>query len=143
MQICKVFEDERNFPHCVGAMDGKHVLQSPIKSGSEFFNYKKQFSIVCALVDGHYNFIFADVGCEGRISDSGIFNNSTLCTMMTDNTLGFPAPTELSGRQMKVPYFIAADRRFCTCRKHNEAILRSACEGIVPKNLQLPIKQRS
>lgn len=114
MQICKVFEDVWNLPHCVGAMDGKHVvLQSPRKSGSEFFNYKKHFSIVLfAVVDGNYNFVFADVGCQGRISDGGIFNSSKLHAMMTDNTLSLPVPTELPGRQMKVPYFIAADSAF-------------------------------
>ncbi|PNF41862.1 hypothetical protein B7P43_G15795 [Cryptotermes secundus] len=114
MQICKVFEDVWNLPHCVGDMDGKHiVLQSPRKSGSEFFNYKTHFSIVLfAVVDGNYNFVLADVGCQGRISDGGIFNNSKLHAMMEDNTLRLPVPTELPGRQMKVPYFIAADSAF-------------------------------
>jgi hypothetical protein len=79
-EVSKTFETVWNLPHCVGALDGKDiVLQAPIKSGSDFFNYKSKFSIVLlALVDGNYNFIFADVGCQGRISVGGVFKNCKL-----------------------------------------------------------------
>ena len=69
-----------NFPHCMGAIDGKHVLlQCPRNSAGEYFNYKNAFSIVLfALVDAHYNFMFVDTGCQGRSSDSGVFTNAEL-----------------------------------------------------------------
>jgi hypothetical protein len=39
MEVANIFEDARNLPHCVGAIDNKHViLQSPISFGSESFN---------------------------------------------------------------------------------------------------------
>lgn len=62
-----------NFPHCVGATDGKHVvIESLILSGSEFCNYKGTFSLVLfAVVDASYNFIYVSIGCQGRISDDG------------------------------------------------------------------------
>jgi hypothetical protein len=55
-----------NFPHCIGAVDGKHVLiQAPPHSGSDFYNYKEQFSILLlAIVDAEYNFIYANCGAK-------------------------------------------------------------------------------
>jgi hypothetical protein len=52
------FSEMWNFPHCVGAIDGKYiVIQSPAKSDSSFFNYKKSFSVVLlAVCDANYNF---------------------------------------------------------------------------------------
>lgn len=90
-----------NYPHLLGAIDGKHVvLQAPINSCSEYYNYKGLFSIVLlALVDANYNFIFVDVGCQGRISDGGVFKNTTLYTLMESDGLNFPRPECLEGRE--------------------------------------------
>ncbi|KAJ8876332.1 hypothetical protein PR048_020777 [Dryococelus australis] len=53
-EISTTFEIDWNVPHCAGALDGKHVLlQALVHSGSDFYNYKSNFSIVLlALVDG-------------------------------------------------------------------------------------------
>lgn len=103
-----------SFPHCLGAMDGKHiVMQSPANSGSQYFNYKKTFSVVLlALVDSNYCFMYADVGCQGRISDGGVYRQSTLWQKMCLNTLNFPTPDPLPGGNIEMPYVFVADGAF-------------------------------
>jgi len=87
------FEQQWQFPHCIGALDGKHVvIKKPPKSGTSFFNYKQTFSLVLmALVDANYKFISVDVGSMGRFSDANIFMSSVLAkknepTIFTNST---------------------------------------------------------
>ena len=48
---------------------------TPLNSGSYYYNYKNTFSIVImVLVDASYRFIYMDIGCNGCISDGGVFN---------------------------------------------------------------------
>ena len=63
-EIANQFMTKWNFPHCCGALDGKHVAcRCPNSSGSTYYNYKGFYSVVMmALVDADYKFIWADVG---------------------------------------------------------------------------------
>ena len=60
-----------NFPNCIGAIDGKHVvMQAPNKSGHLYHNYKGTFSVVLmAIVDPWYRFPCVDIGDYGSNAD--------------------------------------------------------------------------
>jgi hypothetical protein len=70
-----------------------------------------------ALVDANYNFLYIDVGCNGRISDGGVYNNSTLCSAIENNNLNFPADDYLPNSEIKTPYVIVADDAFRLTQK--------------------------
>lgn len=108
------FERLWNFPHCIGAIDGKHVMiRCPPKSGSTFFNYKGRFSVqLLAVCDAHYRFILADIGCEGRRSDGGVFGQSAFGQALQDGTLVLPAASEFGGLGVTLPYCMVGDEAF-------------------------------
>ncbi|XP_031330007.1 uncharacterized protein LOC116160983 [Photinus pyralis] len=113
-QVATEFEEQWNFPHAIGAIDGKHVLmQCPAASGSDYYNYKSFFSIVLfAMVDANYKFMFADVGCQGRISDGGVFKNTKLYEDLCNGELNLPPPKTLSNDKTQLPFVILGDEAF-------------------------------
>ena len=112
--IADNFYSQWQFPHCIGALDGKHVLiQQPTDSGSFFFNYKHSFSIVLlALVDANYKFLYVDIGCNGRVADGGVFKNSTLFAALENKFLDIPSPKPILEMHKPLPYMIVADDAF-------------------------------
>ena len=94
-----------NYPNCIGALDGKHInLKCPPNSGSYFFNYKGLFSIVLlALEASNYMFRYVDVGCNGRVSDGGVYRNSTLSTALSVNPSNVPAEQPPQGYDVPLP----------------------------------------
>lgn len=113
-KIANDFHQLWNFPNCIGALDGKHVMiQAPPNSGSLYFNYKKTFSVVLlALVDAHYNFIAVDIGAYGKNSDGGIFANSNLGKAIMNGSLNVPANSTLPNTNIEVPNVIVGDEAF-------------------------------
>eukprot|EP00795_Rhopilema_esculentum_P011147 gene11147-20031_t len=105
MAVANEFEENWNFPNCIGAMDGKHIMmKQPKNSGSYFFNYKGTFSIVLlALVDAKYKFL---------ISDGGVFRGSSLSEALSKDLLGIPAPRQPTGSESALPFVIVADDAF-------------------------------
>lgn len=114
LQISNDYFTRWNFPNCLGSLDGKHIaIRCPNNSSSMNYNYKNTFSIVLlALADANYKLIYVDVGCKGRISDGGVFNNSTLYNAIERNMLGIPPPKLLPGSDIESPFVIVADDAF-------------------------------
>jgi len=99
---------------CLGALGGKHVeIFAPPNSGSQFYKYKRTFSIVLmALVDANYKFIAIDVGSYGKNSDGEIFTNSSFGKALEKNKLNVPKDRNLPGTQSPAPSVIVGDEAF-------------------------------
>lgn len=114
LKISKKFKERWNFPNGIGGVDGKHiVLQQPRNSGSHYRNYKGTDSIILlAMVGPEYEFLFADVGMNGRNSDGGNWSQSCLKRGLEENTLNLPNATPLPGRSNPVPFVCTGDDAF-------------------------------
>ena len=95
MEIENEFREKWIFPHCLGAIDGKHiVIQAPPRSGSDYFNYKKTLSIMLlAVSNARYELTLVGIGQAGRQSDGGVHKNSNLGYVIDQNLLNVPAPS--------------------------------------------------
>lgn len=114
ISIANGFRDNANFPNCIGAIDGKHIrIIRPCDSGSLYFNYKKYFSInLLAVCNSNYEFIYIDVGCYGKSSDSTIFTNSDLKKNMDEKVLNIPPPTPATENGEPLPFVLVGDEAF-------------------------------
>lgn len=72
--VAKGFLDRWQFINCGGSIDGKHIrIVQPPGTGAQFYNYKGFYSIILmAIVNSNYEFIYVDVGKNGRLSDAGV-----------------------------------------------------------------------
>lgn len=112
--VKKCFWELWQFPNCIGALDGKHVVISPPpRSGALYHNYKHTFSIVLmALVDADMKFLFVDVGRNGRMNDASIWLHSSMREAIESNRLGIPRPQPLPRSSSETPYVIVGDEGF-------------------------------
>ncbi|XP_046681374.1 uncharacterized protein LOC124368143 [Homalodisca vitripennis] len=110
-EIANNFSQRANFPHCTGAVDGKHIrIVHPCNS--MYYNYKGFSSIVLmAVADSQYRFIY--VGSYGKDSHSTIFQNCSLWQALLNGTMGLPEEECPQGtKNPKVPYAFVADEAF-------------------------------
>ncbi|XP_072164397.1 uncharacterized protein [Diadema setosum] len=75
---------------------------------------KHSFSVVLlGLVGPDYKFLYVDVGTNGRMSDGGVFAQSSLCRALNANLLNIPDAATLPGNDaVQVPYCFVADEAF-------------------------------
>lgn len=114
IQIAQDFDSRWNFPMCIGGLDGKHIkISPPPGTGSAYYNYKGDFSIVLlALVNCNLEFLYVDVGTNGRISDGGVWSKSSFKAALESGKLNIPKFGVLPKTSSMVPYVIVADDAF-------------------------------
>ena len=91
------------------------MIQAPARSGSNFFNYKKCFSIVLlAVCNANYEFTLVDIGGAGRQSDGGVYSSSNLGQAIDQNILKLPEAATINNYSTtkKFPYVFVADEAF-------------------------------
>lgn len=52
------------------------------------------------------------MGCQGRISDDGVFKSTGFAKALNKSVLNLPEVTQLPGREKNVPYVLVADDAF-------------------------------
>lgn len=108
------FFNKWNFPNCVGALDGKHIrMQAPYKSGSEFFNHKKFFSLVLlASCDSDYKFTLLDIGAPGSSSDGGVLMDCAFGKALENKEIKLPNDEYIIDTNISAPFCSLCDEAF-------------------------------
>ena len=103
MEIGNKFKEKWNFPHCLGAIDGKYiVIRAPPRSGSEFFNYKTRSLVLLDVCNARYEFTPVDIG-----------KNSNLGYAIDQNLLNVPPPSnDISSDGKYYSYVFVTDDAF-------------------------------
>ncbi|XP_066969148.1 uncharacterized protein [Macrobrachium rosenbergii] len=115
-EVARGFEEQWNFPHIFGAVDGKHIrLCNPPRGGTHYFNCKEFYSMVLlAVADASYKFLYVDMGATGSESDGGVFAQTRLGEIMLQEEANLPQPEALPGQPNGSPvdYFLVGDDAF-------------------------------
>ena len=116
-KIASEFNVRWNFPNCLGAIDGKHInIVPPGGSGSYYFNYKGSHSIILmGICNANYEFIYVDVGKNGRVSDSGVWANSTIRSEIESGNIALPPAEELPNSNRTLPFVFVGNDAFPLC----------------------------
>ena len=111
LHIAEGFWRRWQYPHCLGAVDGKHIeVRAFGNSGTGFYNYKNTFSInLMAMADSRARFLLVDIGAPGSRHDSGVLQDTAFYRAMTAEELEMPR-TAQDG--LEVNYHIIGDDGF-------------------------------
>eukprot|EP00794_Sanderia_malayensis_P020795 gene20795-22833_t len=112
--LAKEFAEQWNFPNCLGAVDGKHVMiECPHNADSATFNYKKFHSIVLmAICDAIYCFTFLNIGSYGSDNDSNAFAKSNFGKVFAKFPTCLGMPAEIKVGDKLLPHVLIGDDMF-------------------------------
>ena len=113
--ISSGFEDSWNFPHCLRAIDGKHIrIECPKLTGSYYYNYKGFYSIILLVIcDSNYCFTLFDLGHYGSNNDSGVLAKSEMGELIETQKIGITQPAKRSMCDCDpLPHFFVGDEIF-------------------------------
>lgn len=110
--ISQEYEEEWDFPHALGAVDGKHIeIECPPGEGSNCYNYLKYHSIVLmAISDARYRFIYVDIGSFGHQNDAAIFSSTDIYSRFDKGIEEIPSPRDVNGHML--PFTLLGDDIF-------------------------------
>ena len=114
LEVSKKFETRWNYPHALGAIAGKHcTIRKPSNAGSYYYNYKHTHSIILLIIAGpEYECLYADVGSNGRVYDSGVWNKSSLLQAIQHGSVKLPKDDALPVNGVITPYVFVCDDAF-------------------------------
>jgi len=92
MVEARKFQKRWQFSQCCGAVDRKQVrIQVPPGTGSQYFNYKGFFSVILfAVINAEYDFIYVNIGANGRAGDAGLWNQCSFKNALEEKRLNMP-----------------------------------------------------
>lgn len=113
LQQAQLFREKWQFPHCISAIDGKHVTPPEFQLDvPQLQTYKINQSILMAIVDAEYRFVCVDIGTYGKNSDGGIFERLEMRTRFATDQMNVPAATTLPGTDVVAPFTLVGDETF-------------------------------
>ena len=111
----------RNFPHCLGTLDGKHKSYKLLENLDQRILTIKTFSIgLLAICNAHYQLTLVDIGDCRRQSDGSVYNCSHIVYAIENSKLNIPGPAELPNSRKVLQYafvFGIATTRFQIFRR--------------------------
>jgi len=104
LQTALKFEEQFDFPRCLGALSGIHI-QAPGTFNTRDANHPKRITLM-GIVDTDLSFLIVDINRYNQDNDGKIFDMSKLGQSLIANKLSFPAAEHITDR-IKLPYVLA------------------------------------